>query len=659
MSHTYRIHGDNIIECERALALISKAFDVSAERTSTSIYMPSYSITTHDGIVYRIDLLPGHDRWSVDVKGELVRRGAPLRESTDAYITRLAEDKTSEELIFAMEYCSALPAGNNAWQRSGRAATCLEVGIPYLYFAEVGGVELDQDRQVKAERTPNPIVPFSYVSASKTLNIICLPVYQAHPAITEELREEYQQCFGLEQSLTLIKGLLEKQDISTAFEELLQKGLLLVRILSDKRRREDTIRGDNWETYLSIGDGNAKVEWLNDPSIRKPWSKKTSEKVSTSTTFRELLPRIAEISISIGAEIPICVVPTEHIEQFHAIVRELYSDHLSNAFIQNVKPNMPLLVVWINGFKPRGDDSRPDRGLVPLARMLFGNRIKLLTVVYGPAKPAMWRLLRREPDVLSRTNGLWEAVLNLSNYVLTDSSTSEQGPDLLINSERVQQEKGIVRFPYAVPELIFSEHDVDTAVHTIFSQRREDLYECLCNPPGGDWSGISTKNFQTLEEYRWTSLPRVSDIGGKRPDHVIQIIHADRIYFLVIESKGLARELEENIGHNLKGYVDALFKIAPTAHKPSEQLWTAYNSDSSPLGNYSVISGGAFNFKNEGEIDSTLQSKGLDFVMSFQLRRLGEPSILHFKASNEYNFLTDVLTNIVSDFAGWFEVQVH
>ncbi|MEZ4903938.1 MAG: hypothetical protein R2822_20420 [Spirosomataceae bacterium] len=58
------------------------------------------------------------------------------------------------------------------------------------------------------------------------------------------------------------------------------------------------------------------------------------------------------------------------------------------------KKNKPLIVVWVTGFKPRGDDSRPDRGLVPLARMLFGNDIDILTMFWSCRRKQTWKRLR-------------------------------------------------------------------------------------------------------------------------------------------------------------------------------------------------------------------------------------------------------------------------
>jgi len=187
----FRIHGDNIIECERALNLLALSYNATAIPKPSSILIPLFNICNKDKELFEVELFGGHDRWNVNFNTELIKYGAPLREATDAYITKVSADGKTEELLLAMEFCNALPAGNNAWQRSGRAITCAEIGIPYFYFAEIGGVELDSDRKVKATRFPNPIVPFSYLTSSKNLNVVCVPIYQAHPAITDELKQNY------------------------------------------------------------------------------------------------------------------------------------------------------------------------------------------------------------------------------------------------------------------------------------------------------------------------------------------------------------------------------------------------------------------------------------------------------------------------------------
>ena len=155
-----RIHGDNIVECERTVMLLSQAFNAESRLVAeASLYMPVYEITVNENETLRIDLLSGHGRWGVDITAVLTNNGGVLREAADAYITEIVDGK--EQILLALEFCSALPAGNNAWQRNGRAYSSVLAGVPYLYFAEIGGVELDENRNVKAPRFPkNTKSPF-------------------------------------------------------------------------------------------------------------------------------------------------------------------------------------------------------------------------------------------------------------------------------------------------------------------------------------------------------------------------------------------------------------------------------------------------------------------------------------------------------------------
>ncbi|MGH2612693.1 MAG: hypothetical protein ACRDFB_06535, partial [Rhabdochlamydiaceae bacterium] len=410
--------------------MIALAYKGKVVAKSKNIIVPSYSIQTIEKEIFEVELLGGHDRWNVNFNTELTKYGAPLREATDAYITKVSKDDKTEELLLAIEFCNALPAGNNAWQRNGRAVTCAEIGIPYFYFAEIGGVELDGDRKVKAPRFPNPIVPFSYLTSSKSLNVVCVPIYEAHPAITNELRKKFTHIFGKEASLNLLKSIIEQSQINDAMDVLIEKGTTLVKILSNDRKRVDTFRTLEWEEFLKISSGQKKAEWIKNHPNKQIWKKKSSDKVNVTKSFKTLLTKTQELNLlSIGAkEIPICLVANGNVKKLATLLKEIYSADKINVLANAIeKKNIPLIIVWITGFKPRGDDSRPDRGLVPLARMLFGNDIDILTIVFGPAGKQTWKTFKDNTPKLATDNGLWQAVLNLSNYVLADSATSEFG----------------------------------------------------------------------------------------------------------------------------------------------------------------------------------------------------------------------------------------
>ena len=658
-----RIHGDNIIECERALKLIVSAYKATAFIKPCSIFMPLFGISIKDKEFFEVELLGGHDRWNVNINAELAKCGAPIREATDAYITRVSEDTKSEELLFAMEFCSALPAGNNAWQRNGRAVTCAEIGIPYFYFAEIGGVELDANRNVKAPRFPNPIVPFSYLTSSKALKVVSVPIYEAHPAITNSLRKKFTPIFGVEASLDLIRCILDKTQISDAFDLLIEKGTILVKILSDDRKRFDTFRSMEWEEFLKISTGQKKAEWIKNNPNKQVWKKKSSDKVNITSTFKKLLSDTQNLDcLSIGAkEIPICLIADGNVKKFSDLLKKTYQDDAIKVLANSIeKKNKPFIVVWITGFKPRGDDSRPDRGLVPLARMLFGNDIDILTIVYGPAVKQTWKTFVENPSKLATNNGLWQAVLNLSNYVLADSSTSEYGVLTHMIDRDLVRKKVKVEFNTAKPNGSFSEHDVDTAIHNLFSRKLStNIFESMCNPPGGDWSGISYWDFAKKTEYRWTSLPRVSATKAKRPDHIIQIHTKEGNVFLVIESKNNAKDLDENIGTRLTEYVKVLFKIAPTAYKEPKSEWNLFGGKQSPLPDPVSISGGAFCYKNLDEMKSSLKIGKLDFVFAFEFHDNELPTIGHLLISDKNQFLRNILINVSSQFGSRFEIKIY
>jgi len=204
-----RIHGDNIIECERGLNLVADSFSAKIRSLISSPYMPQYEIFDNDKVLFKVELLSGHGRWGINIQDIFQSHGAPLREATDIVITKILVAEKSEEILLAVEFSSALPAGNNAWQRNGRALACAVAGIPYLYFTEVGGVELDENRTIKAPRFPNPIVPFSYLTASEAYQVLCLPVYTPSSSSSQSIYAQFSHTVGIVEAKQIVKCLIE------------------------------------------------------------------------------------------------------------------------------------------------------------------------------------------------------------------------------------------------------------------------------------------------------------------------------------------------------------------------------------------------------------------------------------------------------------------
>lgn len=181
----YRIHGDNVVECERIAEYIIKTLDDVEE--DCKLISPSaieYNLKfTYLSKPYRwnLILLPGFNkagrhRWEKNIFDTLRENGSFLAETPDAIITKIDNDK--EIILFAIEFCSALQAGNQAWQRSGRAYSTGKAGCPYIYVVDFVKFELDNKTRVrKALRFPNPIVPYSYNVFSEKNNIFVSEAY--------------------------------------------------------------------------------------------------------------------------------------------------------------------------------------------------------------------------------------------------------------------------------------------------------------------------------------------------------------------------------------------------------------------------------------------------------------------------------------------------
>ena len=78
-----RIHGDNIVECERTLTLLSQALGISPTLIPNSLlYLPTYEFDAQ----FQVELLSGYGRWGIDIATELMKNGGVLRECADAYL---------------------------------------------------------------------------------------------------------------------------------------------------------------------------------------------------------------------------------------------------------------------------------------------------------------------------------------------------------------------------------------------------------------------------------------------------------------------------------------------------------------------------------------------------------------------------------------------
>jgi hypothetical protein len=664
----FRIYGDNILECERALNFMAKSLAGPAARVAwipSPLYTPHYRVLDGKRPLFEAQLFPGYGRWAYDVQEHFRQLGAPLREATDAVVVRLdpADGQARPVPILALEFCGALPAGNNAWQRCGRALACAYARVPYLYFAELGGVELDAERNVKAARVPNPLVPFAYLSLGQESGSLVVPVFTPSPSITAEVARRFLGCFGETEAQQVVRDLLtEAEDPNPAIGALQQKAARTTQVLAEMRRRHDTLQGAEWVELARHESGTEKVKWL----LRKgmEWRKKIGLKQRTTTLPSLLAAAVRAGAVAAGSrDIPICLIGPEGRTRFAEFVAQLYPGKVARPFLDWLGgQKVPLVIVWVAGFKPQGEDSRPDRGLVPLARMLFGTEgVQYLTVVYGPAKVGMWRLFATNMQRLARINGLWEAIVGLSDAILVDSATAGHLPTVgfLVpkTPPEAMKKEGPLLSPTDRPR--FGEHDVDTVLHMIFRDAvRLGVFEGMCNPPGGDWSGISVQSSADSEIFKWTSLPRVSGEDSKRPDHII-FFYGPPLAALVLESKEAGASLESGIGPKLARYLQDLVAVVPNVSRAvGAQAWGPYTGSAIPQ-IHTIISGAAVRYSDVGEMRRILQRGKVEVVLAVEFPADEERVTLHVVALPAAAWVGLKLQELAERFGGRIEVQVH
>ena len=243
------IFGDNILECERMVNLIEKAFPELSDKESNIkyIYSPSKMIY-NDKMSIEMQLFPDYkasDRWGdKSILTLLEEYGANLTEAPDIVLTRSKNEK--ENILLAIEFSSAIPAGNQAWQRSGRALSFSEVKIPYLYITDIGLEELNSERETKAIRSSNPLVPLSYIKHSQRNSSFTYMVL--NPSFLLKSSAATKKYIVEEEVSKIVRGIILEEDISEYKNQLAKK---IANYLNSYEKKPKSI---SFETWISQND---------------------------------------------------------------------------------------------------------------------------------------------------------------------------------------------------------------------------------------------------------------------------------------------------------------------------------------------------------------------------------------------------------------------
>ena len=482
---------------------------------------------------------------------------------------------------------------------------------------------------------PNPAIPFSFFAMTQYQGAVCLPVYEANAGATGETIAHYEPIFGKAEFLEFLKLAVLGDATEGAGAELGKKCVALVKLLADAKKRQDGLTGDQWQAaHDAVLAGQSLPDFLCE-NVRLSWKK---------TAYIDGLTPTAKLFMALGASdslgltstsLPLSFVPKEGRAAFSKKAKVLYpdmDDHFAAWLADGAKH---LAISWVMGFKPRGDDARPDRGLPPLARMLIGDDCELMTFVYGPAPATHWKDLAKNPVGLANRNGLWEAVLGVSDAVLVDSATKPAASPrgYLKNAWAAVLKEEDIPLHVKAKVLSLGEQDVDTALHVAFESLGADVaFEGMCNPPGGDWSGISFRWDSADPEHRWLTLPRVSADGAKRPDHVFALFgHGEHTVCLCIESKERAQALDADIGPRLTRYAEALFESTPSIHRGEKASpWAIYDTPWKRQ-DIAFISAGAYLSVPADPFRGLPGGSGLDLQIGVSFSEDGQKSTLHLR----------------------------
>ena len=588
MLRIFRIHGDNIVECERITKLIidetdPTAVEISLMSPSTIVYNIGFDYLGHH-FEWQLELLPGFNkagrrRWEGNIFAGLKNSGSFLDETPDAVVTYVEEGL--ETILYAIEFCSALQAGNQAWQRSGRAFSTGRTGCPYLYIVDFVKYELNsRTRERKALRFPNPAVPYSYISFSRETNNFVAQVYVRSEEFDKHLDRSLRNFDENNFAETELSRYIVKRmcgfDTRNEEETILQKNFNVVLFLASSSRPAANFTPAQWRRLYESRKGIVQFSLENSGfNFRKTITAKGHHGCSA-----EFLNLVESLSVGLASrDLPFGIIPAANRGRLADGIHCLYPTY-DTAVLSRISSNhSDLILCMIKGFKPKGEDNRPDRGILPFAAMLSSADTEVMTYIYGPVIGRSFNALIAKPECLAASSGFWRSILALSNFVALDVPVLTTGcpydAEILLDTSALKEryiqcsdEDSLTQKDFSSIPRSFHEDDVDTGIHFLFSHLLHKFcFEGMCNPPGGDWSGLSV--LYGDYEVRWLSLPRVSEeVEGKRPDHVLELFGVfKRPVLLSIESKERSSDLEENVGAGLVNYIRNLMDYIPNVKR--------------------------------------------------------------------------------------------
>jgi hypothetical protein len=178
--------------------------------------------------------------------------------------------------------------------------------------------------------------------------------------------------------------------------------------------------------------------------------------------------------------------------------------------------------------------------------------------------------------------------------------------------------------------LHIGENDVDTVLHLLLAHHAgPSVFEGMCNPPGGDWSGVSLQPASRATELRWLTLPRVSDAGAKRPDHVFQFFRRDgQPIILSVESKETAASVEPRIGPRLTAYIRDLLRTPASVERATQDTVWSHSDSILDDTQFLMVSAVAFKSDSSERTADVKRRAEADLLMAFAFANGGQSCVV-------------------------------
>ena len=126
----------------------------------------------------------------------------------------------------------------------------------------------------------------------------------------------------------------------------------------------------------------------------------------------EFLGLVESLSVGLASrDLPFGIIPAANRRRLANGIRRLYPSYDADVLDRIASDHSDLILCMIKGFKPRGDDNRPDRGVLPLAAMLTSTDIEVMTYIYGPVIERNFNVLITDPERLAASNGFGDPSL--------------------------------------------------------------------------------------------------------------------------------------------------------------------------------------------------------------------------------------------------------